>query len=113
MALKRLNQITARVGRNSRMNRQRAAQFRITALSIQQGLWAVVALLITLMAGQQLMLWHESQQPEAPLVSIQRAPQTHFSAASSVAEASASMRMMEVDQTQPLSDMPREERWVF
>lgn len=48
------------------MNRQRAAQFRITSLHIQQGLWAVLALLVTLVAGQQLLLWHESQQPEAP-----------------------------------------------
>lgn len=95
------------------MNRQRAAQFRISALHIQQGLWAVAALLITLVAGQQLMLWHQSQQPEAPLLSIQRAPQTHFSAVSSLADVSASMRMMEVDQVQPANDMPRQERWVF
>ncbi|WP_434561446.1 hypothetical protein [Pseudomonas sp. R1-6] len=95
------------------MNRQVAAQFRITRLHIQQGLWAFVALLVTLVAGQQLMLWHESQKPEAPLVSTYRAPQTHFSAASTLAQESASMRMMEVDQPQPLSEMPREERWVF
>jgi hypothetical protein len=95
------------------MNRQRAAQFRISSLHIQQGLWAVLALLITLVAGQQLLLWHESRQPEAPQVSVYRAPQTHFSAVSSVAEAAASMRMMEVDQAQPVTDMPRQERWVF
>ncbi|MCD4530836.1 MULTISPECIES: hypothetical protein [Pseudomonas] len=95
------------------MNRQSAAPFRLTSLHIQQGLWAVLALLITLVAGQQLLLWQESQQPEAPQVSIHRAPQTHFSAVSSVAEASASMRMMDVDQAQPVTDMPRQERWVF
>ncbi|MBC3365701.1 hypothetical protein [Pseudomonas sp. SWRI154] len=95
------------------MNRQRAAQFRITPLHIQQGLWAVLALLVTLVAGQQLLLWHESQQPEAPLVSTYRAPQTHFIAAGTLAEASASMRMMDVDEAQPLTEMPREQRWVF
>ncbi|WP_434696364.1 hypothetical protein J3P89_28350 [Pseudomonas sp. Z1-14] len=95
------------------MNRQCAAQFRISPLHIQQGLWAVVALLITLLAGQQLMLWHESQQPEAPLVSVQRAPQTHFTSVSNLADAAASMRMMEVDQAQTANEMPREERWVF
>ncbi|WP_434559778.1 hypothetical protein J3P95_00270 [Pseudomonas sp. Z5-35] len=95
------------------MNRQRAAQFRMTSLPIQQSLWAVLALLITLVAGQQLLLWQESQQPEAPLVSIHRAPQTHFSSVSNLAEASASMRMMEVDEPQPFVEMPREERWVF
>ncbi|ROM80320.1 hypothetical protein BK654_05360 [Pseudomonas brassicacearum] len=95
------------------MNRQSAAQFRITSLHLQQVLWAVVALLVTLVAGQQLLLWHQSQQPEAPLVSIQRAPQTHFSAVESLSEVSASMRMMDVDQAQPVTDMPRQERWVF
>ncbi|MDO7896667.1 hypothetical protein [Pseudomonas citrulli] len=95
------------------MNRQSAAPFRMTSLQIQQGVWAVLALLITLFAGQQLLLWQESQRPEAPHVSIQRAPQTHFSAVSSVTEASVSMRMMDVDQAQPVTDTPRQERWVF
>ena len=106
------------------MNRQSAAQFgaahfksaaqlRLSSLHIQQGLWAALALLVTLVTGQQWLLWHERQQPEAPQVSIQRAPQTHFSAVSSLKEASASMRMMDVDQAQPLNAMPREERWVF
>jgi hypothetical protein len=95
------------------MNRQRAAHFRISSLHIQQGLWAFVALLVTLIAGQQLLLWHESQKPEAPLVSVQRAPQTHFTSVSNLADAAASMRMMEVDQAQTVTDMPRQERWVF
>ncbi|MDB6441785.1 MULTISPECIES: hypothetical protein [unclassified Pseudomonas] len=95
------------------MNRQRAARFSITSLRVQQGLWAVLALLVTLVVGQQLLLWHYSQQPEAPLVSVQRAPQTHFSPVGNVAQASASMRMMDVDQAQPVADMPRQERWVF
>ncbi|MGX1172213.1 MULTISPECIES: hypothetical protein [Pseudomonas] len=94
------------------MNRQCAAQFRLSSLNIQQGLWAALALLVTLVIGQQWLLWHERQQPEAPQVSIYRAPQTHFTAVN-VAEASASMRMMDVDQAQPVTDMPREERWVF
>jgi len=95
------------------MNRQRAAQFRISSLHIQQALWAVIALLVTLVAGQQLLLWHESQRPEAPLVSVQRSPQTHFTSVGNLADASASMRMMEVDQAQTATDLPREERWVF
>lgn len=95
------------------MNRQRAARFPITSLHLQQGLWTVVALLVTLAVGQQLLLWHYSQQPEAPLVSIHRTPQTHFSPMGSVAQASASMRMMDVDQAQPIADMSHQERWVF
>ncbi|BBP62520.1 MULTISPECIES: hypothetical protein [Pseudomonas] len=97
------------------MNRQSAASFRMTSLHIQQGLWAALALLITLVVGQQWLLWQESQQPETPHVSIHRAPQTHFSAVSSTSmkEAAASMRMMDVDQAQPVADLPRQERWVF
>lgn len=95
------------------MNRYRAAQLRISPLHIQQGLFAVLALLITLIAGQQFMRWEQSQQPEAPHVSIQPAAQAHFSAASSSQADLTPMRMMDVDQAQPLDEMPRQERWVF
>ncbi len=95
------------------MNRYRAAQLRISPLHIQQGLFAVLAMLITLIAGQQFLRWEQSQQPEAPHVSIQHPTQTHFSAASSNLADIAPMRMMGVDQAQPLDEMPRQERWVF
>ncbi|WP_426237117.1 hypothetical protein [Pseudomonas sp. TWP3-2] len=94
------------------MTRQRAAQMRISPLHIQQGLFAVLALLITLIACQQYLRWENSQQPE-PLISIQHTTQKHFSAVSSTQADNASMRMMDVDQPQPLGDMPREERWIF
>jgi hypothetical protein len=95
------------------MNRQRAAQLRISPLHIQQGLFAVLALLITLIGGQQFVRWEQIQQPEAPRVSIQHATQNHFSAVSSNQADSAPMRMMDVDQAQPADEMPRQERWVF
>jgi hypothetical protein len=95
-----------------RMTRPRAAQVRISPLHIQQGLFGVLALLITLIACQQYLSWENSQKVE-PLISIQHNTQTHFSAVSSSQAESASMRMMDVDQAQPLDQMPREERWVF
>ncbi|MFL1517711.1 hypothetical protein C9I50_05800 [Pseudomonas prosekii] len=95
------------------MNRQRAAQLRISPLHIQQGLFAMLALSITLIGGQQYARWEQSQQPEAPRLSIQHATQTHFSAVSSNFADSAPMRMMDVDQAQPVDQMPRQERWVF
>ena len=95
------------------MNRQRAAQLRISPLHIQQGLFALLALLITLIAGQQFLLWEQSQQPEAPHLSIHPATQTHFRAVSSNQADLAPMRMMDVDQAQPADQMPRQERWVF
>ncbi|TPG87630.1 hypothetical protein [Pseudomonas mandelii] len=95
------------------MSRQRAAQLRISPLHLQQGLFAVLALLITLIAGQQFQRWEQNQQQEAPRLSIQHPTQTHFSAASSNQADSPPMRMLDVDQAQPADQMPRQERWVF
>ncbi|MEB0046094.1 MULTISPECIES: hypothetical protein [unclassified Pseudomonas] len=95
------------------MNRQRAAQLRISPMHIQQGLFAVLALLITLIGGQQFARWEQSQQTEAPRLSIQHPSQTHFSAVSSKPADSTPLRMMDVDQAQPVEEMPRQERWVF
>jgi len=95
------------------MNRQRAAQLRISPLHIQQGLFAVLALLITLIGGQQFQRWEQSQQQEVTRVPIQHPTQTHFSAVSSSFADSVPMRMMDVDQAQPADEMPRQERWVF
>jgi hypothetical protein len=95
------------------MSRQRAAQLRISPLHIQQGLFAVLALLITLIVGQQFQRWEQNQQQEAPRLSIQHPTQTHFSAASSNQADSPPMRMMDVDQAQPADEMPRQEHWVF
>jgi hypothetical protein len=95
------------------MNRQRAAQMHLSPLAVQQGLFAVLALLITLIAGQQFLLWEQSQQPEVPSISFEHPTQTQFSAAGSGLVDSTPMRMMEVDQAQPVDEMPRQERWVF
>ncbi|KAB0485642.1 hypothetical protein SAMN04490202_2715 [Pseudomonas reinekei] len=95
------------------MNRQRAAQLRVSPLHIQQGLFCVFALLVTLIAGQQFLSWELSQQEAAPRVSFQHPTQTHFRAATSAMTDSSALRMMDVDQAQPVNEMPRQERWVF
>lgn len=94
------------------MNRQGAAQLRISPLLVQQSLFVLLALLITLIGGQQYLHWEQSQQPETPHLSIPHTPQTHFSAVSSNLADSDSMRMMDVDQAQPVDETPQE-RWVF
>ncbi|MBV4486163.1 hypothetical protein HU727_011230 [Pseudomonas sp. SWRI153] len=94
------------------MTRTIAAQVRISPLQIQQGLFGVLALLITLIVCQQYLSWENSRKPEQ-LISMQHTPQKHFSAVSSSQAENASMRMIEVDQAQPLEELPREERWVF
>lgn len=95
------------------MNRQRATPLHLSPLHLQQGVFAILALLITLISSQQFLLWELSQQQEGPSVSFQHPTQTHFSAASSSVDDSSSMRMMDVDQHQATDQMPRQERWVF
>ncbi|KQN54164.1 hypothetical protein ASE98_18555 [Pseudomonas sp. Leaf48] len=95
------------------MNRQRAARLSLSPLHIQQGLFAVLALLITLIGGQQFQLWQLSQQQEAPLQPIQHPTQTHFSAVGINQPDSTPMRMMDVDQALPVGEVRHQERWVF
>jgi hypothetical protein len=85
---------------------------RISPLHIQQGLFAVLALLITLIGGQQFQRWEQNSQQEASRVTIEHPVQTNFSASSNQTDL-APMRMMDVDQAQPVDEMPRQERWVF
>jgi hypothetical protein len=95
------------------MNRQRAAHLHLSPVHIQQGLFAVLALLLTLIGGQQFLRWEQSQQPQAPHLSIQHPTQTHFSAVGSLQPDSTPMRMMDVDQAGPADEIRHQERWVF
>lgn len=95
------------------MNRQRAAHLHLSPVQIAQGLFAVLALLITLIGGQQFQRWEQGQQPETPRLSIQHPTQTHFSAVSSGQADSTPMRMMDVDQAGPVGEIRHQERWVF
>lgn len=95
------------------MIRQRAAQLRFSPLYLQQGLFTVLALVITLIGGQQLMLWQHSQQPDAAIPAAHHFTQTHFSAVSSRSAEAGAVRMLDVDQAQGAFDAPRQERWIF
>lgn len=95
------------------MIRQRATQLRISPLTIQQGMFAVFALLITLIGGQQFLRWEQSQQPEAAIAPTHHLTQTHFSAVGGRPADAASMRMMSVDPAEPGAVTLRQDRWVF
>ncbi|MGZ0786359.1 hypothetical protein DNK59_12335 [Pseudomonas sp. TKO26] len=94
------------------MNRQRFAQLRIAPLHLQQGLFASLALLVTLIAGQQYQRWQDSQAP-APRVPVHHFTQTHFSSVSSTLNDATPVQLMAVDQAQPALEAPRQQRWVF
>jgi hypothetical protein len=94
------------------MNRRRLAQLHISPLHLQQGLFASLALLVTLMGGQQFQRWNQNQQQVAPHL-IHHATQTHFSAVSSQFADSVPMHLMDVDQAQPVTESVPLKRWVF
>ena len=94
------------------MNRQRLAQMRIAPRHLQQGLFASLAMLVTLIAGQQLQRWQDSEA-QAPRVVVQHMAQTHFAPVNSPFAEAPLAHLMTVDQAQPVLELSRDERWVF
>lgn len=94
------------------MTRQTLSQLRVSPLHLQQGLFASLALMVTLIGGQQWQQWQESRQP-AP--QFERVPftQSHFRPAASASAASPAPQLRMVEQDATVSDLPYQERWVF
>jgi hypothetical protein len=101
----------------SSMTRQTLSQLRVSPRYVQQGLFASLALMVTLIAGQQIQHWQESQQ-QAQVFERPAMTQTHFSSMQSRPAASAvgdvSVKQLRVaDQNSTLDQLPAQERWVF
>lgn len=101
---------------NSRMNSQRFAHMRISPLHIQQGLFATLALLGTLIAGQQFEHWsHQTQQ--AVQVHHQFVSGRAFSASTVSApvnkEPALSFQSAQEQETAPAVEQPHQQSWVF
>jgi hypothetical protein len=85
------------------MNRQRLAGLPLSTLHVQQGLFASLALVATLIGAQQLL--HSSHHTTV---------QTQFRAASSRPAEGGFISLMSTEQRDTTtSEWPREERWVF
>ncbi|AKA27429.1 hypothetical protein [Pseudomonas chlororaphis] len=96
------------------MNRQRLTQFSVSPLRLQQGLFASLALLVTLIGGQQFARWEqEPSQQDTARLPVYHSTQTHFSTVSTRFADSAPMLLTESDQAQPVVVAPYQERWVF
>ena len=93
------------------MNRQGFPYIRLSSLHVQQGLCASLAVLVTLIGGQQLATRDQSSQAEATahVVLQPAATQRHFSADSS----SVGFTLAEVDETEIAKSERPPERWVF
>lgn len=98
------------------MTRQSLSQFHVSPLRLQQGLFASLAVMVTLIAGQQMQHWQQSQQYvpqfERPVMT-----QTHFSSIGSRSVGSASADVtapqLRVADQDSLVELPAQERWVF
>jgi len=94
------------------MNRQRATQLPISSRPVQQGLFVILALLVTLMAGLVFQRWAQPAV-EAPRVPFQIPTQTHFSAVGTASADRGTYTLTPVEQAEPLGERPQEQRWVF
>lgn len=106
--LQYLSQRIIRMRENSSMTRQNLSQLHVSPLRLQQGLFASLALMVTLIGGQQLQHWQQIPQFERPSMT-----QTHFRSVGSVAADVTAPQLRMVDQESALSELPSQERWVF
>ncbi|NWB90159.1 hypothetical protein [Pseudomonas agarici] len=94
------------------MKRQRTVSFHVSPLHWQQGLFALFALLVTLIVGQAFQRWSQPLA-EARSVPFHAPIQTHFSAVGSASDDGGAYTLTPVEQAEPVADMPLQERWVF
>ncbi|NVZ73114.1 hypothetical protein [Pseudomonas costantinii] len=94
------------------MTRQHLSQIRVSPLRLQQGLFASLTLMITLIACQQAQHWQQSQQQtlqfERPVMI-----QTHFRSVGSATADVTAPQLRLADQESTLGELPTQERWVF
>ena len=99
------------------MNRQGFASMRLSTLNVQQGLFASLALVVTLIGGQQWGRWEQMQQPVATSVQHVVTQQQHFGAIRSSLQSSSQTTgrydLAAAEDTQIAHSQPAPERWVF
>lgn len=93
------------------MNRQCLAQLRISPLHIQQGLFASLALLVTLIVGQQFQRW-EHHQDALPIHQQFNASRS-YTMVSAPAVKDAALSFQPVQGTASASEQPHQQSWVF
>jgi prephenate dehydratase len=94
------------------MNTQRLATLRISPLHVQQGLFASLALMITLIVVQQFAHWTQKQE----VVQIQHvySHTAPFAKASALKATDVGMSLQPVDDAAAaVEPAPRQQSWVF
>jgi len=94
------------------MNTQRLAALRISPLHLQQGLFASLALMITLIAAQQFAHWN--QQQEVTQIHHAYSHSAPFAKATALKATDVGMNLQSVDDAAAATEeTPRQQRWVF
>ncbi len=94
------------------MTRQSLSKLHVSPLRLQQGLFASLALMVTLIAGQQMQHWQQSQQ-QTPQFQRPAMTQTHFRSIGSASADSTTPQLRVADQDSTLGELPTQQRWVF
>jgi hypothetical protein len=94
------------------MNTQSLARLRISPLHVQQGLFASLALMITLIVVQQFNHWNQTQDTtQIPHAYSHSAP---FAKASALKATDVALSLQPVDEAATAIDQaPRQQSWVF
>lgn len=94
------------------MNTQHLAKLRISPLQVQQGLFASLALMVTLIVVQQFTHWN--QQQEMTQVSHHYTHSAPFAKASALKASDVALSLQTVDDAEAVNDQaPRQQSWVF
>lgn len=93
------------------MTSQRIAQLRISPLHIQQGLFASLALMVTLVIGQQYQRWEDHHVPVH--VSQHMAVAHVYSTVSALAATSKSQNFQSAESIAPITENAHIQKWVF
>ncbi|WP_397450795.1 hypothetical protein [Pseudomonas sp. NA-150] len=94
------------------MNSQRLAHMRISPLYIQQGLFASLALLVTLIVGQQFERWDNHQEAleiHHQLITAGRS----YSTVSAPAAKDTALSFQSAQEVAPVAEQPHSQSWVF
>lgn len=94
------------------MNSQRIAQLRISPLHIQQGLFLLLALLVTLIAIQQFQHWTQANENALVKQQITRSS-ISYRAVSAPAGQSQVQNLRPVDGVISASEVVPQQKWVF
>lgn len=94
------------------MTTQRLAQMRISPLHMQQGLFASLALMITLIAAQQFNHWNQGQEATQHQLSYRHS--MPVATATALKASDVALSFQSVDQTATADEQsPRQQSWVF